>query len=275
MFGDGIDERIDGAVSYTFSKITAFGRATVWPVFKAIEHYAIGKGQEYFANPDEFRKKLFFDARCNLDGVAIESLGKLGGNISVVVPQSQAQVTSMLNRLDEETKARNPYAAFKFFSGSSSMIISEVSDDAIHHRKQLARFLVPSRYVQPVMAEVKKILGSQAEFIIREAVFDIVRTVLIQGILGIDKLPATTYQAMKNYSSDVNLWTAFPMPGLFRFVPSLRKKRAAYGLFAQEILEGQFETIVAELGRGTQPESRNLILMTIVDLIRKDHVKSA
>ena len=147
MPGYGIDEQIDDAVSYTLSRITAFGKAIIWPVFKAIEHYAIGKGQEYFANPDAFRKKLIISARNSSEGMAIESLGKLGGNISVIVPQSQEQINAMLNRLDEENKARLPHAAFKFFSGRRSMIISDASPDAIHHRKQLASFLVPSRYL--------------------------------------------------------------------------------------------------------------------------------
>ncbi|AHE66308.1 cytochrome P450 [Legionella oakridgensis ATCC 33761 = DSM 21215] len=138
-------------------------------------------------------------------------------------------------------------------------------------RKNLSRFLVPSRLVNPIITEIESNMDAATDIQIRHAVCGIVRAVMVGNILGVKQLPTNTYDLMEAYRNDVKRWGAFPFPELLNLMPSLRKKRDVYRAFSRGILEQEFEKLVEVLHTDDHPENANLIAAAVVSLFRDEH----
>ncbi|WP_165474770.1 cytochrome P450 [Legionella nagasakiensis] len=236
-----------------------------------IERFGIGYTREFIHDPKLMIKTLTTEARRSEAGYSVVGLGYLGGNYAVVTPKSQAQLVELLNQFDKEKSGRKGHAAFKFFSGNDFFIISDTGHDALTLRKNLSRFLIPSRLVNPIITEIESNMDAAADIQIRHAVCGIVRAVMVENILGVKQLPTNTYDLMESYRNDVKRWGAFPFPELLNLMPSLRKKRDVYRAFSRGILEQEFEKLVEVLHTDEHPENANLIAAAVVSLFRDEH----
>lgn len=238
---------------------------------KKIERLGLGYTREFIHDPKSMIQELTSRARTSKNGCSVISLGYFGGNYAVITPSSQSQLVGLLNQFDSEQYGRKGHASFKFFSGNDFFIISETGHDAIASRKNLSRFLVPSRFVKPLVMEIENNLSVDTDIKTRHTVCNIVRKVMVETMLGIKQLPSNTYDVMEAYRNDVKRWGAFPFPELLNLMPSLRKKRNEYKAFSRGILESEFEKLVQVLQTENNPGDVNLIAASVVTLFRDEN----
>ncbi|HAT1800329.1 TPA: cytochrome P450 [Legionella pneumophila] len=236
-----------------------------------IERFGIGYTREFIRDPKSMIQSLTSKARSSEAGYSVVSLGYLGGNYAVITPKSQSQLTELLNQFDQEKSGRRGHASFKFFSGNDFFIISDTGHAAMSSRKNLSRFLVPSRLVNPTITEVEKRVDCDADIQLRHTICGIVRAVMVENMLGIKQLPDNTYDVMASYRNDVKRWGAFPFPELLNFMPSLRQKRDVYRAFSKGILEQEFEKLVEVLHADPNPGNTNLIAASVVSLFKDEN----
>ncbi|HHS3020519.1 TPA: cytochrome P450, partial [Legionella pneumophila] len=236
-----------------------------------IERFGIGYTREFIRDPKSMIQSLTSKARSSEAGYSVVSLGYLGGNYAVITPKSQSQLTELLNQFDQEKSGRRGHASFKFFSGNDFFIISDTGHAALSSRKNLSRFLVPLRLVNPTITEVEKRVDCDADIQLRHTICGIVRAVMVENMLGIKQLPDNTYDVMSSYRNDVKRWGAFPFPELLNFMPSLRQKRDVYRAFSKGILEQEFEKLVEVLHDDPNPGNTNLIAASVVSLFKDEN----
>lgn len=174
-----------------------------------IERFGIGYTREFIRDPKSMIQSLTSKARSSEAGYSVVSLGYLGGNYAVITPKSQSQLTELLNQFDQEKSGRRGHASFKFFSGNDFFIISDTGHAALSSRKNLSRFLVPSRLVNPTITEVEKRVDCDVDIQLRHTICGIVRAVMVENMLGIKQLPDNTYDVMASYRNDVKRWGHF------------------------------------------------------------------
>ncbi|HHF7372937.1 cytochrome P450 [Legionella bozemanae] len=267
MFGKLLESSIGLSIRYysTQAYETAVG------IFHQVERFGFGYTREFVQDPKVILQKLISKARSSEEGYSVISLGYLGGNYAVITPRSQSQLVELINQFDKEQSSRKGHASFKFFSGNDFFIISDIGHDAVLSRKNLSRFLTPSRLAYPTITEIEKTVAADTDISTRHIVCGIVRAVMVENMLGIKQLPADTYDVMESYRNDVKRWGAFPFPELLHFMPSLRKKRDAYRAFSRSILEQEFEKVVEVLHQDDHPGNANLIAASIVSLFKEEN----
>ncbi|KTD23906.1 putative unspecific monooxygenase [Legionella lansingensis] len=267
MFGDLFKSSIMLSIQYyssqTYQAAVGF--------LGQMERFGFGYTREFFHDPKSMIQTLTSNARSSEAGYSVVSLGYLGGNYAVITPKSQSQLVELLNQFDKEKSGRRGHASFKFFSGNEFFIISDTGHNAMSSRKNLSRFLTPSRLVNPTITEIEKSVDSDTDIQIRHAVCGIVRAVMVENMLSIKQLPDNTYNVMESYRNDVKRWGAFPFPELLNFMPSLRQKRDAYRTFSRGILEQEFEKLVEVLHTDEHPGNTNLIAASVVGLFRDEN----
>ncbi|MCW8444777.1 cytochrome P450 [Fluoribacter gormanii] len=267
MFGELFESSI--ALSIRYYSNQAY--KVVAGILHQAEQFGIGHTINFIRDPKKMLHALTSASRSSEAGYSVVSLGYLGGNYAVITPKSQSQLVELMNEFDKEHSSRKGHASFKFFSGNDFFIISDIGHDALASRKNLSRFLTPSRLANPLSAEIEKTVTPDAEIKIRHAVCGIVRVVMVENMLGIKQLPSNTYDVMESYRNDVKRWGAFPFPELLNFMPSLRKKRDAYRAFSRGILEQEFEKVVSVLHTEEHPGNANLIAASIVSLFKDEN----
>ncbi len=265
------EELIGIAVFFGINYFSNEAFSLVHFTLQKIEEFALGNTREFFQDPNLMIRKLITEAQSNESGSSITHLGYLGGNYAVISPRSQTELVGLINQLDEETSSRKGHTSFKFFSGNDFFIISEIGHGAISLRKNLSRFLTPSKLYTPMIKEIDRAIGSATQIELRHEVCSIVRTVLLDNILGVTQLPGNTYDLMEAYSNDVQRWGTFPFPELLNYIPRLRKKREVYKAFSQEILEPEFNKLIDVLHTENFPENVNLIAAAVVSLFRDEN----
>ncbi|STY28260.1 putative unspecific monooxygenase [Legionella wadsworthii] len=236
-----------------------------------IERFGIGYTREFINDPKAMIQTLTSQARSSDTGCSVISLGYLGGNYAVITPQSQNQLLELVTEFDKEPSSRKGHASFKFFSGNSFFIISDMGHTQMASRKNLSRFLAPTRLAYPMIQEIERAVPADEDIQIRHTVCGIVRAVMLENMLGITQLPENTYDIMEAYRNDVKRWAAFPFPELLNFMPSLRKKRDIYQAFSKSILEQEFNHVVKVLHTHDNPANANLIAASIVTLYKDQH----
>lgn len=263
-------ETMQEGISRSVTAVASFVTSMFSSVLSSLETYTVGRSREYFNDRSSFNRMLLVQARKDDHGVAVASLGFLG-NVAAVVPASQENLATILDQLDTEPKGRQTHASFQFFSSSQSFILSETGSQGVLHRKQISGFLVPPRFVQPLLSTLDKELADQTEIKLRESVCHVVRAVISKVILGIDSLPEDTYRVMKDFRADTKEWGAFQLPGLLGYIPGLSTKKTQYTQFAQGILDEHFSTVKDDLKHYTQQQKRTLFLSTMIHLIKQDN----
>lgn len=138
-------------------------------------------------------------------------------------------------------------------------------------RKNLSRFLTPSRFINSIVTEIEKSVERNTDIQVRHTVCGIIRTAMVESLLGINKLPTNTYQVMESYRNDVKRWGAFPFPELLNLMPSLRQKKEVYRAFSKGILEQEFEKLVKVLHTENDPVNANLIAASVISLFKEEH----
>ncbi|KTD71233.1 Cytochrome P450 [Legionella tucsonensis] len=267
MFGKLLESSIGLSMRYYSNQAyeTAAG------IFLQVERFGFGYTREFVQDPKAMLQKLISKARSSEEGYSVISLGYLGGNYAVITPRSQSQLIELINQFDKEQSSRKGHASFKFFSGNDFFIISDIGHDAMLSRKNLSRFLTPSRLAYPTITEIEKTVVVDTDIPTRHIVCAIVRAVMVENMLGIKQLPDNTYDVMESYRNDVKRWGAFPFPELLNFMPSLRKKRDAYRAFSRSILEQEFEKVVEVLHQNDHPGNANLLAASIVSLFKEEN----
>ncbi|KTD07905.1 cytochrome P450 [Legionella jamestowniensis] len=238
---------------------------------RQIERLGFGFTQEFIRDPKVMIQTLTAAARSNKAGYSVVSLGYLGGNYAVITPKSHTQLIELLNQFDQEKLSRRGHASFKFFSGNDFFIISETGHTAMVARKNLSRFLTPSRFINSIVTEIEKSVERNTDIQVRHTVCGIIRTAMVESLLGINKLPTNTYQVMESYRNDVKRWGAFPFPELLNLMPSLRQKKEVYRAFSKGILEQEFEKLVKVLHTENDPVNANLIAASVISLFKEEH----
>ena len=266
MFGELFESSIALSIRY-YSK---HAYEAVAGILRQAEQFGIGRTRDFIRDPKKIIQNLMSEARSSEGGCSVVSLGYFGGNYAVITPKSQSQLIELMNQFDKEQSSRKGHASFKFFSGNEFFIISDIGHDALTSRKNLSRFLTPSRLANPFSAEIEKSVTPDADIKIRHSVCGIVRAVMVENMLGIKQLPEDTYNMMESYRNDVKRWGAFPFPELLNFMPSLRKKRDAYRAFSKGILEQEFDKVVSVL-HSEDPGNANLIAASIVSLFKDEN----
>ncbi|KTC83784.1 cytochrome P450 [Legionella brunensis] len=267
MFGDLFESSIALGIRYYSNQAyeAAMG------LLRQVERLGFGYTREFIHDPKLMIQTLTSAARSRESGYSVVSLGYLGGNYAVITPQSQSQLVELLNQFDKETSGRKGHASFKFFSGNEFFIISDTGHAALSSRKNLSRFLTPSRLANPTITEIENSLNSDTNVQIRRTICGIVRAVMVENMLGIKQLPNNTYDVMDAYRNDVKRWGAFPFPELLNFMPSLRQKRQAYKTFSKGILEQEFEKLVQVLQTNENPGNVNLIAASVVSIFKDEN----
>jgi hypothetical protein len=108
---------------------------------------------------------------------------------------------------------------------------------------------------------------------LKESISSIVFNIIAKKILGIDALPKETYSTINSFERDINSTAGFPIPGLFKFNPALRKQRVLYEGFEKSVLDRQLTSILKSMQEEVSPAKKNLILSILINLIKKDHPK--
>ncbi|WP_454782609.1 cytochrome P450 [Legionella sp. WA2022007384] len=266
MFGELFENSIGLSIRYYSNQ----AYEAVANILHQAEQFGIGRTRDFIRDPKKMIHTLTSEARSSKGGYSVASLGYLGGHYAVITPKSQSQLVELINQFDKEQSSRKGHASFKFFSGNDFFIISDIGHDALASRKNLSRFLTPSRLANPLSTEIEKSIIPDADIKIRHSVCGIVRAVMVENMLGIQQLPEDTYNMMESYRNDVKRWGAFPFPELLNFMPSLRKKRDAYRAFSKGILEQEFDKVVSEL-HSEDPGNANLIAASIVSLFKDEN----
>lgn len=267
MFG----QLFENSIMFSFQYYSNQAYEAVMGFLHQIERFGLGYTREFIHDPKLMIQKLTSEARNSEVGYSIISLGYLGGNYAVITPKSQTQLVELLNRFDQEKSGRKGHASFKFFSGNDFFIISDTGHAAMSSRKNLSRFLTPSRLVNPTITEIEKSVDCDTDIQLRHTICGIVRAVMVENLLGIKQLPDDTYDVMSSYRNDVKRWGAFPFPELLNFMPSLRQKRDAYRTFSGGILEQEFEKLVEVLRTDDHPGNANLIAASVVSLFKDEN----
>ncbi|QLZ67704.1 hypothetical protein FOLKNPGA_00477 [Legionella sp. PC1000] len=267
MFGKLLESSIRLSMRYYSNQVYE----TAVSLFHQVERFGLGYTREFIQDPKAMLQTLITEARSSKEGYSVISLGYLGGNYAVITPRSQPQLVELINQFDKEQSSRKGHASFKFFSGNDFFIISDIGHDAMVSRKNLSRFLTPSRLAYPTITEIEKTVAVDADIPTRHTVCGIVRAVMVENMLGIKRLPDDTYDVMESYRNDVKRWGAFPFPELLNFMPSLRKKRDVYRAFSSSILEHEFKNVVEVLHQDAHPGNANLIAASIVSLFKEEN----
>ncbi|WP_454785546.1 cytochrome P450 [Legionella sp. WA2024007413] len=267
MFGELFESSIALSIQYYSNQAYEY----VTNILHQAEQFGVGRTRDFIRDPKKMIQTLTSEARSSEEGYSVVSLGYLGGHYAVITPKSQAQFVELITQFDKEQSSRKGHASFKFFSGNDFFIISDIGHDALTSRKNLSRFLTPSRLANPLSIEIEKRTVSEMDIKIRHSICGIVRAVMVENMLGIKQLPEDTYNMMESYRNDVKRWGAFPFPELLNFMPSLRKKRDTYRTFSKGILEQEFEKVVAVLHSDDHPGDANLIAASIVSLFKDEN----
>lgn len=256
-----------------YNAYTAIGSFSAWAA-SPITNYIVGNFTSYLKDPGQYRLTLTEKAREEKSGGAVDHFGIIGDHVAVWRPRNQAEADAVTNQADHDPLGRRLHWVFKFFSGSESFLLADTRPVAKEHRKLLTRHLVPTRFdAKSVFPEVDRVLQADRShtIMLRTVMSTMILNLIAKHVLGVNTLPENTYAVMRCFETAVKQTIGLPFPGLFKFIPCLRKKRALLASFEKEVLEGQLNSLLEDLQEKVTPENKNLILTFLIEYIRKDH----
>jgi cytochrome P450 len=260
-------------VSFLFSLGASILSPITTPIYARAERFAVGDMRELFRDQTGFKKKLMAQARESSNGLVVHQFGKFGGNLVVVIPQSQMQFDYLLNTFDSQPKGRSSRESLQYFSGSNRFIISNTDAGAVHQRQELGAFLKPSNFMTAVVEETAKSFGSEVkgDRPVRKTFSLLTRSIMLRVLMGVETLPPGTYETMQGYAENSKKWMGFPFPTLFKMLPSSRQYRKQYKALGQTILQSLLDNIMHVLKTHSSPEKINVVFATLINLIKEKH----
>jgi len=223
--------------------VSLFKQAIATPV----ERYLIG----------DLREVLRFKARDKTKNSDFNysSLGIIGGGIAVWRPKSKEEMTTALNELDTQSNARSNYQSAQLLINSSPFLLADASISAIHHRKEVSQFFIPSKLASLTWDLWKK--GNALDL----SDHHIPMQVVAKGVLGIE-LSADECFILDDLSRAFKKYSLLPIPSsLLKLMPEFRKQQSEYQQCIEGILQREFQKFKSS---ATENRGEGLIIQEMI-----------
>ena len=243
-----IKEGIRAAANSMFSLLTKY-------IATPAEHYLIG----------DFRK---FSGLHEIDvssGFAYHSFGLLG-SVAKWRPKSKEEMAATLNALDTQPNARSNYRAPQVLINSSPFLLADTSILATPHRKEISRFLTPSKYVS-LTWDLYKQQKARGLLIDKS---DLAMQAIAKGLLGIELDEECECYLLRELARAFKKYSAIPISAsLLKFSPEFRKEQREYQQCIEQLLQREIQKIKNSNTENTERD-QGLLAQEVIKKMRQN-----
>lgn len=230
-----------------FSAFSIFQKYVLEPT----ENYLIGDlrlGGNFLEREEEFESHSF----------------GLLGSVASWKPQSKEEMARVLNELDSQPQARSPYKSAEILVGASHFLLAETSPSAITHRKELMRYLNPSKYASITANLWEESWGKYKDTIDVSSNIDfknIAIKSIAKGLLGID-LSDTDCADITKLGMKFKKYAKLPFSANFlRFNSEFRRDQRNY----HEFTEGLLKEVIQKIQHSKDEIGEGLLTSKIIE----------
>ncbi len=263
-----------GSISYLSSMVPSFSSikrrvqtagssvSSLFTQYIAIpaERYLIGDMRTFYG----FQKKDI-----SSPGFAYHSFGLLGGAVAQWNPKSKEELAAALNELDTQPNARSNYRSPQLLINSSPFLLADTSVSAIPHRKEISRFLVPSKYVSltwDLWKKQREILVGRYDRIDQQ---HITMQAVAKGLLGI-ALTEHECDVLHELAKAFKQYSMLPVSaGLLQFSPTFRKEQSEYQQCIETLLQREIQKIKSSNPQSTEL-GQGLLAQKVIEKMREN-----